>query len=47
MQLVKNQYAIVVLGRLNNGNIALVTSEPKTRELNYVQLSILYNANKI
>lgn len=47
MQLVKNQYAIVVLGRLNNGNVALVTSEPKTRELNYVQLSVLYSANKI
>lgn len=47
IQLVKNQYAITIIGRLNNGNIAVIAQDNKAREITYRQLYILLSTKKI
>lgn len=38
LQLIKNPYAIIITGRLNNRNIAIITSDAKTYEITYDKL---------
>lgn len=38
LQLIRNQYAIIIIGRLNNTKIAIITSDAKAYEINYEKL---------